>query len=139
MADSKDPRGLTPLEGEPDPDGADCVGCGRCCHHPPETVHLLDHDENRMGEEVLRHLTVLQDRPPFMRFMKNAGSRCGALDVSVPGQYPCAIYSVRGDDCRVVEPGSPACLEARALGHLGGSLGYINTTRSRRDDDSQVG
>ncbi len=77
-----------------------------------------------MGPEVLRRLTVLQDKPPFMRFMGNGGSRCSALDVSVPGQYPCLIYSVRGDDCRVVEPGSPACLEARVLGHLGASMEY---------------
>jgi Fe-S-cluster containining protein len=120
---------IGPLTGTPDPGGADCVGCGRCCHHGPSTVHLLDTDEARVrtradGEQILRRLTVLDDRPPGWRFVSNTGDRCGALDVSVPGLYPCSIYDVRPDDCRLVEPGSPACLEARRLGHLGSSVGF---------------
>ena len=120
---------LSPVEGAPDPGGADCVTCGRCCHHGPRTVHLLDSDEARVlsrpgGDEVLRRLTVLDDTPPGWRFVVNAGARCGALDVSTPGRYPCSIYEVRPDDCRIVEPGSPACLEARRLGHLGTSVGF---------------
>jgi Fe-S-cluster containining protein len=121
--------GLAPLTGTPDPGGADCVRCGRCCHHGPSTVHLLDTDEARVrtrpdGERLLRQLTVIDDRPPGWRFLRNTGDRCGALDVSAPGQYPCRIYDVRPDDCRIVEPGSPACLEARKLGHLGSSVGF---------------
>lgn len=108
----------------PDPDGADCVGCGRCCHHGPRTVHLLEDDEARMGKRLLELYTDLDTKPPFMRFVKNEGDRCGGLDVSVPGSYPCAIYASRPEDCRIVEPGSPACLEARELGHLGKSLGF---------------
>ena len=77
-----------------------------------------------MGKRLLGLYTELDDRPPWMRFVKNAGDRCGALDVSVPDQYPCAIYATRPEDCRIVEPGSPACLEARALGHLGKSIGF---------------
>lgn len=119
---------LTPIEGEPDPDGADCVACGRCCHHGPETVHFLESDEARFvarrGEGELRRLTVLDDRPPGWRFMKNTGSRCAALDVTVPGHFPCAVYDARPDDCRIVEPGSPCCLEARRLGHLGTSVEF---------------
>jgi Fe-S-cluster containining protein len=106
------------------------VACGRCCHHGPSTVHLLDTDEARVlaspgGADLLRRLTVLDDRPPGWRFVKNAGGRCGALDVSTPGRYPCSIYDVRPDDCRIVEPGSPACLEARRLGHLGTSVEFF--------------
>jgi Fe-S-cluster containining protein len=120
---------LTPVAGAPDPSGADCVGCGRCCHHGPSTVHLLDTDEARVlaspdGEAILRRLTVVDDRPPGWRFVQNDGERCGALDVSVPGRFPCSIYPVRPDDCRIVEPGSPACLEARRLGHLGTSVHF---------------
>ena len=48
--------GLEPLAGDPSPDGADCVACGRCCHHGPRTVHLLVSDDARVlasagGEE----------------------------------------------------------------------------------------
>lgn len=100
------------------------MACGRCCHHGPHTVHLLEADEERLGEPRLTRLTVLMDRPPFMRFMNNDGERCAGLDTSVPGQYPCRVYADRPDDCRVVEPGSPCCLEARRLGHLGPSQGF---------------
>ncbi|HEX3771124.1 MAG TPA: YkgJ family cysteine cluster protein [Polyangiaceae bacterium] len=117
----------------PDPGGADCVDCGRCCHHGPSTVHLLVSDEERIlarlgperGEETLRRLTVVDDRPPGWRFVANTGARCAALDVSVPGKFPCRLYEVRPDDCRIVEPGSPCCLEARRLGHLGTSVEFL--------------
>src|SRR6202044_1694404 len=36
---------LARVEGEPDPDGADCVSCGRCCPPGPKTVHLLETDD----------------------------------------------------------------------------------------------
>jgi uncharacterized protein len=116
-----------PLDGVPNPDGSDCVSCGRCCHHGPSTVHMLDTDEARVlaaegGADILRRLTVVDERPPGWRFLRNAGDRCAALDVSVPGRFPCRIYDVRPDDCRIVEPGSPACLEARRLGRLGTSV-----------------
>jgi hypothetical protein len=117
------------LGGDPDPGGADCVGCGRCCHHGPSTVHLLVSDDARVlarpdGEDILRRLTVLDPHPPQWRFLKNTGERCAALDVSVTGRFPCLIYDVRPDDCRIVEPGSPVCLEARRLGHLGTSVHF---------------
>jgi Fe-S-cluster containining protein len=118
-------HGLAPVEGEPDAGGADCVTCGRCCHHGPSTVHLLEADEARMGEALLVRLTVLDGRPPGWRFMKNGGDSCGALDVSVPGRFPCSVYVVRPEDCRIVEPGSPCCLEARRLGHLGSSVEFL--------------
>lgn len=104
------------------------MACGRCCHHGPSTVQLLEEDERRLGDERLRRLTVLMDRPPYLRFVRNDGARCGALDVSVAGRYPCAIYDARPEGCRTVEPGSPCCLEARALGHLGTSVEFKRTS-----------
>ena len=117
---------LSPIdhEGPPDPDGADCVACGRCCHHGPRTVHLLEDDEARMGKRLLELYTEVDPKPSTWRFVKNDGTRCGGLDLSVPDRYPCAIYAHRPDDCRIVEPGSPACLEARRLGHLGTSVSF---------------
>lgn len=120
--------GLSPVEGEPDPDGGDCVQCGRCCHHGPRTVHLLEADEARMGEEMMAEWTVLE--PPYFRFIKNAGDACGGLDRSVPGLYPCAIYEHRPEDCRIVEAGSPACMEARRLGQLGSSELFLRSDRT---------
>jgi Fe-S-cluster containining protein len=116
--------------GDPDPSGADCLACGRCCHHGPSTVHLLADDDARIlrrpgGAELLRRLTVIDARPPGWRFLRNDGERCSALDVSFAGRFPCLIYDVRPDDCRLVEPGSPACLEARRLGRLGNSVDFV--------------
>lgn len=120
---------LTPLEGEPDPNGGDCVDCGRCCYHGPKTVSLLEADEERMGPRLLPLYTEVEPKPPHFRFIKNAGEHCGALDVSVTGKYPCAIYEVRPQGCREVEPGSPCCLEARRLGHLGTSVEFKRAAR----------
>ena len=77
-------------ETAPDPGGADCVACGRCCHHEPCTVHLLETDDDRVklapgGDRLLSRLTILDDRPPGWRFMRNTGSRCAALDLSKEG------------------------------------------------------
>jgi hypothetical protein len=94
-------------------------------------VHLLEADEERLGARLLPIYTDLEDKPPYFRFVKNTGERCACLDVSVPGQYPCGIYPVRPDDCRIVEPGSPACLEARKLGHLGRSVEFARARAQR--------
>jgi hypothetical protein len=85
-------------------------------------VHLLESDEERMGKRFLEMYTELEAKPPGFRFVKNTGARCACLDVSVPERFPCLVYEVRPDDCRIVEPGSPACLEARRIGHLGSSV-----------------
>ena len=77
-----------------------------------------------MGEPLLTRLTVVYDKPPHFRFMKNDGDKCAALDTSEPGKYPCGVYALRPDGCRAVEPGSRACLEARSLGHLGTSTSF---------------
>jgi len=115
---------LSPVEGMPALDGSDCVSCGRCCHHGKYTVNLRRDNENRMSARHLEIYTEVLERPPYFRFIKNAGERCGALDISVPGKYPCAIYTERPDGCRIVEAGSPCCLEARRLGELGTSLEF---------------
>jgi Fe-S-cluster containining protein len=114
---------LPPALGPPALDGSDCVTCGRCCHHEPNTVTLLEPDEARLGADLPRW-TVLHPRPPHFRFMKNDGSKCAALDTREEGRFPCSIYARRPEGCRTVEAGSPCCLEARRLGHLGSSVEF---------------
>jgi len=87
-------------------------------------VHLLEIDDARMGEVLLERYTTLDRSGPGWRFMKNTGTRCAALDTSKEGLFPCAVYAHRAEDCRLVEPGSPCCLEARRLGHLGPSVDF---------------
>ncbi len=72
----------------------------------------------------MKKLTIIEPKGPGFRFMKNDGTRCGALDLHEPGKYPCAVYEARPEGCRIVEAGSPCCLEARALGHLGYSVEF---------------
>ena len=87
-------------------------------------MHLLERDDARMGEILLERYTELDGRGPGWRFMRNSGTRCAALDISTEGRFPCAVYEHRPEDCRIVEPGSPCCLEARRLGHLGTSVEF---------------
>ena len=68
--------------------------------------------------------TEVDRRGPGWRFMRNTGTRCAALDTRVHGQFPCGVYERRPEDCRIVEPGSPCCLEARRLGRLGASVEF---------------
>ncbi|MBN1774818.1 MAG: YkgJ family cysteine cluster protein [Deltaproteobacteria bacterium] len=111
------PDALRPLDGPPDPDGADCVACGRCCHHGPRTVHLREADERRLTAEQLAGLTETLG-PAGFRFLRSVEGACIALDRSTPGRYPCRIYERRPDDCREVAPGSEWCLAARRVGRL---------------------
>lgn len=92
---------------------------------------LHESDEERFGDERLRTLTVLLDRPPYFRFIRNDGHCCGALDRTVEGLYPCAVYEHRPQGCRDVEPGSPCCMEARSLGHLGTSVLFKRSDRAQ--------
>jgi Fe-S-cluster containining protein len=101
----------------PDPDGADCVACGRCCRHGPRTVHLVEADEERLGADLLATYTERVGSAGF-RFLLTEDDHCAALDVSVPGVHPCRIYPVRPADCRDVAPGSPCCLASRRAGRL---------------------
>ena len=84
------------------PDGADCVACGRCCHHAPRTVHLLESDDVRMGEVLLERYTqeMRTDRGDFaakvMRIRQQLDDclarvqvRWGVTGSSAPPTRPC--------------------------------------------------
>ena len=76
-------------------------------------MHLLEHGRGARprapgGDELLRRPDGRSTiGPPAGASSATTGDRCAALDVSAPGRFPCRIYDVRPDDCRIVEPGSP--------------------------------
>jgi len=70
--------------------------------------------------------------------MRTTGDHCAALEVLSDDRFPCAIYDVRPDDCRIVEPGSPACLEARRIGKLGRSVEFLAPAPSLCRTEHQV-
>ena len=48
------------------------------------------------------------------RFMKMKHGHCVALSTAIPNRFLCTVYEDRPELCRALEPGSVACLEARA-------------------------
>ena len=80
-------------------------------------VHLLAGDDERLGPERVRRLTVLTEhgRGYFARSMRMAGGRCIAFSDALPdGHSGCSIYDARPDICREFTAGSPQCHAARA-------------------------
>ena len=136
---------LAPVSGAPNPDGADSRTAS-----PADAAAITrlarsicsETDDARLTPDELTRLTVLDPRPPGFRFVVNEG---GALDVSVEGRFPCAIYPRRPEDCRLVEPGSPCCLgrggwdgsgRAWSWGRARGSRApYRRSTSRLRQDD----
>lgn len=46
--------------------------------------------------------------------MKTENNRCVALEGEVGTKVKCSVYNCRPQACRLFEPGSQLCLEARA-------------------------
>lgn len=99
----------------------DCVACGKCCFHAPNYVELFPEDLVRLGDKrtarfaVKSTLSKAQRRPgehDGTRFMRMENGHCAALEIT-HGAFLCSIYEDRPLLCRVFEPGSPSCLEAR--------------------------
>ena len=93
---------------------------------PPRAEHGPSPRERRSphGRRATRRIHIYFAETAVFRFVKNDGERCAGLDSSVQGAYPCRLYARRPDDCRIVQPGLPACLEARRLGQLGSSVEF---------------
>ena len=120
---------LEPLAGAPDPGGGDCVACGRCCHHGPSTVHLLDGDDGARGraaphpaDRPRRTAARLALRPERGRPLRRA-RRLGAR--------PLPVQHLRRATRRLPHRGArfPCCLEARKLGRLGSSVDFRRKPR----------
>lgn len=103
----------------------DCLACGRCCFAGPDYVQVYPEDLVTLGPASVAAFVVPSTLPPEKRrtgedastpFMRMTGGHCAALDPT-PGRWACTIYESRPLLCRVFEPGSPACLAARARPH----------------------
>jgi Fe-S-cluster containining protein len=94
----------------------DCRTCGACCSGDTMWVHVLMNDDERLGPDRVRRLTVLTEhgRGYFARSMKMVGGRCAAFSETLDdGKVGCSIYAVRPDVCRDFAAGSPDCHAAR--------------------------
>ena len=102
----------------------DCVTCGRCCfYNKPNYVLLYHEDILEFGPAWLANFTAISTLSgAALRagedgsevYMRMENGHCCALEVTPSVRYACSIYQKRPLLCRMFEPGSPDCLEARA-------------------------
>lgn len=114
-ADEESPLGPTPMSAP-----LDCQACGACCTNPdenraegftsyvevPASSPLLARDDRRK-----RYVVRDADGVPHLRL--DPSGRCAALLGPLGRRVRCAIYADRPRGCRLVEAGSPRCLQAR--------------------------
>jgi Fe-S-cluster containining protein len=89
------------------PDAPDCVPCSACCFSElAEYVRVFGVDVDRMDERALGYT----DFDGHRAFMRMVNGRCAALVIDPDAKrFTCAIYEMRPDVCRSLEPGSGAC------------------------------
>ena len=92
----------------------DCLTCGACCHGDDGWVPVDGRDEPlvQSSPELARNLVYLRHGALVRRSLRMIDGRCFALEVRADG-VRCRVYAARPDACRVVEAGSPECLESR--------------------------
>ena len=101
----------------------DCTTCGACCFGKRDYVQVFAHDAAVLGPARTAELvapavgeipaSVGRESEP-KRFMKMTHGRCIALNTAIPNRFLCTVYEDRPVLCRALEPGSAACLDARA-------------------------
>jgi uncharacterized protein len=99
----------------------DCQACGACCCNTDENraekfvdyVEVTRRSALARHSSLLRRLTVLNDKGERHMKLRGADQRCVALEGRVGHQVSCAIYDLRPNACRRVQPGSRECRRAR--------------------------
>jgi Fe-S-cluster containining protein len=99
----------------------DCTRCGACCVNTEQNrregyldyVEIGLHDLLRKKPELMRRYAV-ENETGQKHMRLDVHQRCGALRGAPGRRVRCDIYEVRPAACRKVEPGSRACLLARA-------------------------
>jgi Fe-S-cluster containining protein len=97
--------------------------CGACCFGKRDYVQVFADDAARLGLARTAELVApaigeipasVGRESELKRFMKMTRGRCIALNTAKPDHFLCTVYQDRPVLCRALEPGSTACLEARA-------------------------
>ncbi len=95
----------------------DCRTCGACCWGDELWVHVTRSDEERLGDDAFRRLTVLteQGRGYRSRGMRMERGRCVAFRDQLPdgGGCGCSVYEIRPAICGEFDAGSDDCFAAR--------------------------
>jgi len=98
----------------------DCTGCGACCTNPEENraegyAYYVEVDRGctlLKKADLMKRFTVLDpEGTPHLRL--DPSQRCAALVGKLGQRVNCSIYAHRPRGCRLVEAGSPRCLQAR--------------------------
>ena len=90
-----------------------CLTCGACC--AAYRVDFAVYEIDEMGGTVPAGLAVeVKGNTWRMRGTDHFPVRCAALTGTVGVRAACGIYEWRPNPCRELEPGSDACLRARA-------------------------
>ncbi|HEU4406303.1 MAG TPA: YkgJ family cysteine cluster protein [Polyangiaceae bacterium] len=98
----------------------DCQACGACCANPDENrrERFVDYVEVAPGSRLVadadlrkRYVVVNAEGAAHLRL--DPSGRCAALVGRLGARVRCAVYADRPRGCRLVEPGSARCLQAR--------------------------
>ena len=98
----------------------DCVTCGACCTNPDENRaegfrFYVEVDAGapllKKADLVKKYVVRDEDGVPHLRL--DPSQRCSALRGKLGHEVHCAIYALRPRGCRLVEAGSPRCLQYR--------------------------
>jgi Fe-S-cluster containining protein len=103
----------------------DCVTCGACCRNPAENraegyLWYLPVEETQLLSKrdlVKKHVVRDPSGAPHLRL--DPSGRCTALVGRIGERVRCTIYALRPKGCRMLQPGDPRCLQARAEQGIG--------------------
>lgn len=97
----------------------DCQTCGACCVEAGAVP--VQPEETRVPRRWTRSVRgrmgfASWEADDSIRMMaQHIGGRCKALEGEVCASVRCRIYDRRPEACRAFPPGSPGCLDARAV------------------------
>ena len=99
----------------------DCMTCGACCAplQQDSDVHVQveDGDLSDLPPRIVKSMVVSKGGDHYLGTKSNAQGKttCRALSGTIGQQCSCMIYTKRPMACRIFEPGSPECLQARIV------------------------